>query len=60
MIFVLLVSCTGFALRKQRISAANPLRSQQALVEGEQRLVDLKHIVIPMLNEIRNDDVKFV
>ena len=36
------------------------LRSEQALVKGEQRLVDLEDIVVPVLNEILNDDVKLV
>lgn len=36
------------------------LRSEQALVKGEQSLIDLEDIVVPVLNEILNDDVKLV
>ena len=36
------------------------LRSEQALVKGKQSLVDLEDIVVPVLNEILNDDVKLV
>lgn len=47
-------SFRGFA------KAANRLRSEQALVKGEQSLIDLEDIVVPVLNEILNDDVKLV
>lgn len=36
------------------------LCSYQALVKGEQSLVDLKDVIIPMLHEILHDDVKLV
>lgn len=36
------------------------LRSKQTLAKGEQRLIDLEDIVVPVLNEILNDDVKLV
>ena len=47
-------SFRGFA------KAANRLRSEQALVKGEQRLIDLKDVIVSVLNEILNDDVKLV
>ena len=36
------------------------LRSEQALVKGEQRLIDFKDVVVSVLNEILNDDVNLV
>ena len=35
-------------------------RSEQTLIEGEQRLVYFKDIVVLVLDEIRNDDVKLI
>ena len=36
------------------------LYSNQALVKGEQRLVDFKDVVVPMLHKILHDDVEFI
>ena len=36
------------------------LCTYQALVKGKQSLVDLKDVIVPMLNEILHDDVKLV
>ena len=36
------------------------LRSEQALVKDEQCFIDLKDVVVSVLNEILNDDVKLI
>lgn len=43
---------TGDKSQKQRLAA------QQTLVEGEQHLVDGKHVIVPPLDEIFDDDIE--
>ena len=38
---------------------SSPILAQQTLVKGEESLVDLKDVVVPVGNEILYDDVEF-
>ncbi len=46
-----------FSYRRYKLRKST---SQQALIKGKQRLVDFKHIVISVCDEILDDDIKFI
>lgn len=47
-------------MRGQVAREATNSRTEQALIKGEQRLVDLEDIVVAVGDEIFNDDIKFI